>query len=120
MYELFQHFFISLLQSFSDGNHFCIQKYYSIQILLGTLCGYYMTCMQFDSPQLKQTQYNKHNNLFSCQFSILIESCSPILTPGFIETTNLKLLFKNNTCFTFNPKFAIDLSLHMTTGSRIF
>ena len=27
----------------------------------------------------------------------------------FIGTTNLKLLFKNNTCFTFNTKFAISL-----------
>jgi hypothetical protein len=36
--------------------------------------GYHMCCMQSVSPQLKQTHYNRHDNLFSCMFSTLIES----------------------------------------------
>jgi hypothetical protein len=58
----------------------------------------------------------KANTLQQTQQPVLmpvldLDRVLPILTPGFMETTNLKLLFKNNTCFTFNPKFAI--SLHM-------
>ena len=45
-----------------------------------------------------------------------LDSHSPILTAGFIETTNLKLLFKNNTCFTFNYKFAISFYMNRILG----
>ena len=102
---------ISLLQSFSDGKHFCIQKYYSIQILLGTLCGYYMTCMQFGSPQLKQTHNNKHVLMPVLNLDRVLlansDTCRLVSSKPHISSC----FFKNNTCFTFNTKFAISLHI---------
>jgi hypothetical protein len=55
----------------------------------------------------------KRHEFFDDTISMILFRQFWHVTPGFIETTNLKLLFffLNNTCFTFNSKFAISLRI---------
>ena len=83
----------------------------------GTFCRYHMCRMRFVSPQLyiKQTHNNK-----PCNKHVLMPvlNLDPVLLANS-DTCHLvsskpqisSRFFKNNTCFTFNTKFAISLHI---------
>ena len=111
MYELFQHFFISLLRTFSDGDPFCTEKRIpgtKFPVLFaGTTCA----AMRFVSPQLKQTHNNKHVLMPVLNLDRVLlansDTCHLVSSKPQISSR----FFKNNTCFTFNTKFAISLHI---------
>ena len=112
MYELFQHFFISLLRTFSDGDPFCTENRIPDTkfpvLFAGTtwLCG-----IRFVSPQLKQTHNNKHvlMPVLNLDRVLLANSGTCHLVSSKPQISSC--FFKNNTCFTFNTKFVISLHI---------
>ena len=77
----------------------------------GAFCRYHMCGMRSVSPQLKQTHNNKHVLMPVLNLDRVLlansDTCHLVSSKPHISSC----FFKNNTCFTFNTKFAISLHI---------
>ena len=117
MYELFQHFLLVFCEHFRMGTHFVLKNVYQIQNFRYFLpVPHVRHAIRLTSAKANTLQQTQQPVLMPVLDLIifLIESwLLPILTTGFMETTNPKLLFKNYSCLTLKTIHLLNLVYHV-------